>query len=144
MSIQRLLDVLHPLVRDAASKALGDLHSHDLNVYAFETLRSHERQKEMFETGKSKAKPGCGLHEYGLALDLAFKDALGWSWNGDWESVGRIMTSHGFEWAKYFKSFPELCHFQMMFGLTLDELKKAKSEGKLSEVIYLANERHKK
>lgn len=72
----------------------------------------------MIETGKSKAKPGKSLHFYGLAVDLAFKDAHGWTWSGDWDSVGKIMVKNGFEWGRSFRRFPEDCHFQMTAGLT--------------------------
>ena len=124
-----LLIALHPVVARKLADALVVCHGKNLNVYLFEGMRLPERQDFLYESGRTlpgkiitNAKGGSSFHQYGLAGDLVFKDEHGhWSWDGDYEAVGKIMTAAGFEWGKSFKGFPELDHFQMVWGLDIEE-----------------------
>jgi peptidoglycan L-alanyl-D-glutamate endopeptidase CwlK len=76
------LEQLRPIVRDLAKQHLEKVaillkaYFPEVTATVTETIRSPERQKILFSTGRSKARPGQSPHEYGLAWDICLvKDA---------------------------------------------------------------------
>jgi len=137
---------LHPTIAKGVITALEECHKKCLMVHVFESYRTLERQDDLYAQGRTKAgkivtraKAGYSMHNYGLAIDLVFdgeeRDGIQWSWTGDYnneplagekrsdyERVGEILEKHGFYWYAR-SSFPETPHFQMTFGLTLDQIR---------------------
>lgn len=98
--------LLAPPLREKVATVLSRTASLGLAVYAFETFRSSQRQSELYAQGRSlpgpvvtNARPGGTWHNYGLAVDFAFKTERGmWTWSGDWAALGREIESAGFLW----------------------------------------------
>lgn len=111
---------LFPGFRRSLEAGLDIARRESIGVYIFESWRSPKRQELMFQQQKSKARAYQSWHQYGLAVDLAFKVNNQWSWEGPWQRIGVIMEQIGIEWGYRFKSFPEMGHFQMSFGLSLN------------------------
>lgn len=125
---------LHPKVADAVSQLLNEAKARGLSVGLFCGLRTVDQQNALFAKGrtvenpdgKSDEKPmgnivtrarwGQSWHNYGLAVDVVFKDAKGrWTWNKteeEWGDLGRVGEMFGMEWGGRWtmKDYP---HFQM-------------------------------
>jgi len=120
---------LHPKVRTAMAGALLTCEKSGLNCFLFEGLRADQRQAWLYAQGRTTPGPvvthanvGTSWHRYGCAGDIVFKDQHNrWTWEGDYAAVGKIFTDAGFFWGKHFKSFSEMDHFEMTFGLALPD-----------------------
>jgi hypothetical protein len=63
----------------------------------YETYRSRQRQKLLFDRGATKLEQ-VGVHHYGLACDIV-KSVNGQpSWKGDFSFLGRLAKKHGLIW----------------------------------------------
>ncbi len=122
-----------------------------LPFYLFEGLRSWERQEELYAQGRTKpgkivtnAKPGLSYHFYGLAADYVMdgmieKPGIQWSWetrghNSDWLNMAQLAVSCGLETAYFWRSFPELPHVQMKYGLSIQKAQELFRTGGLDAV----------
>jgi len=99
-----------------------------LNADVFSDYRSFAEQKKIYAQGRTtpgeivtNSKPGYSYHNYGLAIDVVFKNKKGqWTWTSkEWEQLGSIGESLGFEWGKDFGDLP---HFQFTYGLDIYKL----------------------
>lgn len=129
----RKMEDLLPEVATRAKKALALCKELGYDVIVTCTYRSPEEQELEFKKGASKARAWQSYHQYRLALDIVVRLRGEFVWNPKtkeevdlWNKVGKIFMGHGFEWAKYWKSFPELAHFQITGGKTWQQLKKEK------------------
>jgi hypothetical protein len=91
------LNLLEPMTRQnvlaiiAGAKALG------IEMIAFETYRSQERQQTLFNQHVTKLK-AVGVHHYGLACDIV-KIVHGQpSWDGDFSFLGKLAHANGMIW----------------------------------------------
>lgn len=119
ISQQRNCDpnLLCPYMLVPLEHALVELAKQGVNIQIFEGFRSSERQRILYEQGRTapgrvvtNARPWFSFHQYGLAIDLVFKDEKGkWTWDGDYKSVALVMQEHGFEWL----GESDQSHFQM-------------------------------
>ncbi|MGI8348922.1 M15 family metallopeptidase [Niallia circulans] len=138
---------LNPVVnekKDILVKKAGDI---GIRVVITEDFRSVEEQNRLYEQGRTRegsivtnAKGGQSYHNYGLAIDFALMDINGvviwdmkYDGNGngksDWSEVVEIAKSLGFQWGGDWANFKDYPHFQMDFGLTIEELQKGKRPG---------------
>lgn len=81
--------LVRQIIRDAAT--LG------FELMAFETYRSQERQKELFDQSATELK-NVGVHHYGLACDLVKVVGGAPSWKGDFTFLGRLAHQHKLIW----------------------------------------------
>jgi len=89
--------LLEPVTRKAVLAIIEDAQALGIALMVFETFRSRDRQKELFEQGATKLKE-VGVHHYGLACDLV-KDIGGQpSWKGDFTFLGKLARKHGLIW----------------------------------------------
>jgi peptidoglycan L-alanyl-D-glutamate endopeptidase CwlK len=110
-------DLLCPFIVEPLSDALVTLAMRDVVVQVFEGFRSPERQRVLYEQGRTapgkivtNARPWHSFHQYGLAVDLVFKTKdKKWSWDGDYKTVAQVMQDRGFEWL----GEADQPHFQM-------------------------------
>lgn len=111
-----------------------------INVVITADFRSAEEQDELYAQGRTadgdivtNAKGGESYHNYGLAIDFALMNINGeviwdmeYDGNGnskdDWSEVVEIAKSLGFEWGGDWISFKDYPHFQMDFGLSIEDL----------------------
>lgn len=111
-------------------------------VITTSTLRNQARQSQLYSYGRedktktivTNAKLIKG-HGFGLAYDLAViinnkaiykpehlpKD-YPLTYSQIWNIVGEVGEELGLEWAFRWKSFPETCHFQILEGISTQEL----------------------
>lgn len=102
MSRDSSIDSLYPVFADQVRKFSEKLETEGINAYPFETLRTFERQLELYAKGRkrtpngswivvdesaivTKARPGFSWHTYGVAVDFVFdgnphKAGIQWSW----------------------------------------------------------------
>lgn len=127
----RLLTDLLPNVAKAAQAALVACKAQDIEVLVTCTYRSPKEQEAEFLAGHSKARAWQSYHQYKRALDIVVMRNGKCIWNPRtkedvqlWNAAGNIFINHGFEWAKYWKSFPELAHFQITEGKHWRELQR--------------------
>lgn len=122
MASRHLSDLL-PEVATSATEALAECKSKGFLVTVTCTYRSPKEQQQEFLEGDSKAKAWQSYHQYRRALDIVVMRNGKPVWNPRtpqdwalWNEVGAIFEKHGFEWAKHWKGFPELAHFQITGG----------------------------
>ena len=114
---------LHPKVADALSQTITEAKARGMSVAMHMGLRTIEEQDALYAKGRTtpgsivtNAPGGLSWHNYGLAVDVVFKDAKGnWTWadSCDWEGLGQVGKMFGFEWGGDWTRFPDLPHFQM-------------------------------
>lgn len=157
ISLQRI-QKLHPKLREEAKQILAEAESvlgQKAKVRFTFTLRTFAEQQALYDQGRTKpgqivtnAKPGQSLHNYGMAIDIAFvidgKDAS-WDtkkdWDGDkvsdWMEVVEVFQKHGWEWGGSWRTFKDLPHFQKTFGHTWQSLKVLVDAGKVDSEGYV-------
>jgi peptidoglycan LD-endopeptidase CwlK len=114
---------LHPKVADGVSSLINEAKARGMTVAMNMGLRTWEEQDALYAKGRTtfgsvvtNAPGGLSWHNYGLAVDVVFKDVNGnWTWDDsmDWEGLGMVGKMFGFEWGGDWTKFPDLPHFQM-------------------------------
>jgi peptidoglycan LD-endopeptidase CwlK len=135
------LEGLHPVVRQKAELLIYAAYQAGVPIIITQGFRSIEYQNQLYSQGRfgnpgpivTNAKGGRSFHNYGLAIDFALlmpngKDV---SWDTvrdgdkdgqkDWFEVAKIGKALGFEWGGDWERFIDMPHFQMTFGLTIDQ-----------------------
>lgn len=114
---------LHPELRrrwEAAAAQWAAKHP-ELSVILTQGLRTHAEQDALYAQGRSKpgkvvtnAKGGQSMHNYGLAFDVAFRDAKG---KIDWDDLtpfrqfAAIAKANGLAWGGDWRR-PDYPHFE--------------------------------
>ncbi|TSE09998.1 M15 family metallopeptidase [Aquimarina algiphila] len=121
----RRIDTLHPLIRAKvkefiirAQKDLG------IKLRVTSALRTWEEQTRLYNKGRSapgkrvtNAKAGESYHNYGLAFDVVeIKNGRAIWNNPNWQKIGALGKSLGFEWGGDWTRLVDKPHFQMRFG----------------------------
>lgn len=114
---------LHPKLADNLSAFLNEAKARGMVVGMHMGLRTWEEQDALYAKGRTtpgsivtNAPGGMSWHNYGLAVDIVFKDSKGsWTWNEalDWDALGTCGKAFGFTWGGDWTKFPDLPHFQM-------------------------------
>lgn len=123
------------------TKLIRDLHEDGCKLHVFEGRRSFKRQQYLYEQGRTRlydykgnklkvvtrAPPGLSMHQYGLAVDLAFHDpnyfGVHWTWDGDYSALGEVIKKYPLlEWAGDWKHFKELPHVQLKTDYSIFDL----------------------
>lgn len=138
---QRNLDKLHPFVKAGALKTIEKSFYCGIYIVITQGYRSIDYQNKLYAQGRTapgnivtNAKGGRSYHNYGLAWDFALLigdgkmisyDTRRHTNNSkftDWMVVVRIAIGLGFEWGGHFKTIVDMPHFQMSFGLSINDL----------------------
>lgn len=149
---------LHPKLAEAATKIVAEAKARGLSVGLHSGLRTWEEQSRLYELGRSVKNPdgateanprgnivtktiaGYSWHNYGMAMDIVFKDAKGnWTWektDDEWEQLGKIGEMYGFIWGGRWKSKDEP-HFELKCSLSIFAARKVAI---LSGIEYVWNE----
>ncbi|KTD85030.1 M15 family metallopeptidase [Paenibacillus etheri] len=133
---------LHPVVRSAATALIERCYKLNIPILITQGLRTIAEQDALYAQGRIKpgvivtnARGGYSYHNYGLAVDFALllPNGSSVSWDmrlddnnnqiADWQEVVREAKALGFEWGGDWTSFKDYPHFQMVFGLTLTQLR---------------------
>lgn len=86
--------------------------------------RSFEEQNKLFlkRPKVTNAKGGFSWHNYGLAVDFAFRDKNGkinFSESNPWDKMGEIGIKNGLEWGGDWVKFKDRPHFQITGKLSI-------------------------
>lgn len=138
------LRLLYP---DIATRFLGVFDAvfatYGLRLCISEGLRSFERQRKLYERGRSTpgkiatyARPGHSLHHYGCALDVYFHGGdsyLDEHKQGDevWDYMGGVAGFMGFRWGGSFKTLVDKPHMELTYGYTVNEIRQLYERGGL-------------
>jgi peptidoglycan L-alanyl-D-glutamate endopeptidase CwlK len=127
-----MLKDINKNLAERVEKLLIEAKKQGLNVYIFHSYRSFEKQNKLYAQGRTtpgpevtKARGGLSWHNYGLAVDIVFKDSKGnWSWDEkkfNYNQLGKIGKSFGLSWGGDWKppTKPDKPHFQLTYGLTI-------------------------
>jgi len=130
------LSKIHPTLADKARQLIAKAHAEGIDLVVTQGLRTIAEQNALYAQGRTapgkivtKAKGGSSYHNFGLAFDIAVRNADG---SIDWDTaklysrVGQLGKSIGLEWGDDFKSIKDTPHFQLTFGLTLSQLRAGK------------------
>lgn len=130
---------IHPELAKKVERLLNEAHEQGLDVFAFEGFRSVQKQNRLHENGKdvTQVTGGNSYHNYGLAVDIVFKDKNGnpsWDKNRHWQKLGEIGKSLGLKWGGDFKKangqpFKDLAHFEFHPGLNMSQVKEIFAQG---------------
>lgn len=96
-STKRVSDtaLLEPVTLAMVNAIIADAHhAHGIELMVFETYRSEERQRFLFEQGASKLRK-VGVHHYGLAVDFVKNINGEPSWKGDFSFLAHLSRQHG-------------------------------------------------
>jgi len=133
---------LHPVVMAAATVLIERCYSRGVPILITQGLRTIAEQDALYAQGRTEpgavvtnARGGYSYHNFGLAVDFALllPNGSSVSWDmrldgnnnqiADWQEVVKEAKVLGFEWGGDWTSFKDYPHFQMVFGLTLTQLR---------------------
>ena len=115
----RKISDLHPDFQEIAKKFL-DWASEEISpweVFITDGYRSHEEQAELYAKGRTKpgqivtyAKPGWSWHNFGLAIDVCFRQKPGEAfWKVDlYEKIAPIATRLDMIWGGTWEKFKDM------------------------------------
>lgn len=132
---------LYPDIRTRLARVMTDMKDHFKPIFIVEGYRSFERQNYLYAQGRTfkdskkvtNSMPGDSFHNYGLAVDVAFKDADPWSETHPWKDLTRIVKAHGFVSGADFPNI-DRPHMQLSYGLTLKDIKELYSHSGIESV----------
>lgn len=135
---------IHPKLQLKVNELKQAMSDRGWTVDMFEGYRSFERQQQLYNQGRTTpgkivthAKPGQGLHNYGLAADMVFKVDGKWSWAErlPWKVLGEEGKKLGLTWGgDWLGKKNDRPHFQYTNGLSLDTIKKLYTIGGINKV----------
>lgn len=131
-----LIAGLHPSIQPLVQRMIAQAAAEGLQVVVIEGFRSEERQQELYSRGRdndqakvTNAKPGFSMHNFGLAVDVAFvKNAQGGVfWPRDlepWDRIGAIGKGVGLRWGGTdFPGFTDRPHFELRGNLNINQIR---------------------
>lgn len=86
--------LLEPITRFAVRAIIADAKNAGIELGAFETYRSKERQELLYQQKATKLQK-VGVHHYGLACDLVKMIGNQPSWKGDFTFLIALCKKHG-------------------------------------------------
>jgi len=107
---------LVPELKQKLKELMMDIAKLQLPIFLFETLRTEERQKDLFERGVSHAQHS--KHQDGLAFDLVVMDPTGWTWSPEYDKfldiAGLIaIGKYNLNWGGNWEHFHDPNHFEL-------------------------------
>ncbi|WP_438712313.1 M15 family metallopeptidase [Aquimarina muelleri] len=127
----RRIDTLHPKIRTKAKEFIIRAQKElGIQLRVTSALRTWEEQTRLYNKGRSapgkrvtNARAGQSYHNYGLAFDVVeIKNGKAIWNNPNWQKIGELGKSIGFEWGGDWKKMVDKPHFQMRFGKHHTEL----------------------
>ncbi|MEK4520032.1 M15 family metallopeptidase [Paenibacillus sp. FSL H8-0122] len=147
------LSGLHPVLVAATVALIERCYTRGVNIVITQGFRSKAEQDALYAQGRTKpgsivtnAKGGTSNHNHGLAIDfgLLLPDGRTVSWDTlrdgdkdslpDWSEVVEEAKKLGLSWGGDWRSFKDMPHFDMTFGLSIAQLRAGKqpSAGKVA------------
>lgn len=130
-------DKLTPLVERKANEIVALMEKRGMPVRVVEGFRSVQKQDELYAQGRTKpgaivttARGGESFHNYGVAVDFVFRKEGYNATQKQWEILGKVGESVGFEWGGRWTKFVDRPHFEMKLGYTLNDFQQNKVDWK--------------
>ena len=123
---------LNVKIQDNVIKFISEVESKlGIRLRITQGYRSIATQNALYAQGRTahgkivtNARGGSSYHNYGLAIDVVeIRNNGSINWNPDWEAIGAIGVSNGFEWGGNWTTIIDKPHFQMTFGLSINDLR---------------------
>ncbi|MBA9088827.1 peptidoglycan L-alanyl-D-glutamate endopeptidase CwlK [Fontibacillus solani] len=143
---------LHPVVRQATERLIERSFARGVPILITQGLRTIAEQDALYAQGRTKlgqivtnARGGYSNHNFGVAIDFALLQSDGksvsWTVGKEWMVVVEIAKSLGFEWGGDWKSFKDMPHFEMTFGLTTTQYRAGKkpTETAMAKALAIIN-----
>ena len=146
---------LHPRLADAVTKILVEAKARGLSIGLYSGLRTWMAQDKLYELGRSVKNPdgatganprgnivtktvaGFSWHNYGMAVDMVFKDSKGnWTWDKtpeQWEEIGKIGEMFGLVWGGRWK-MKDYPHFELTCKINVFAARKVAMVGTIDDV----------
>ncbi|MEK5178535.1 M15 family metallopeptidase [Paenibacillus sp. FSL R5-0928] len=149
---------LIPCVKAAAEALIDRSYALGIPIVVTQGLRTFAEQNALYEQGRTKpgsivtnARGGYSNHNFGVAIDFALltNDGKSVSWdtkldgnrNGkaDWNEVVTLAKALGFTWGGDWKTFLDMPHFEMTFGLSTAQYRAGKcpTQAQINAVLKL-------
>ena len=125
--IEDLYYTIQPKVRELIERSVFG----EWRAFITDGMRTPAEQDELYAQGRTKpgkivtnAKGGQSMHNFGLAIDVAFISPAGVpQWNELlYKKMAVIARKLGFEWGGDWIGFKDMPHFQYTGGLTLPQI----------------------
>lgn len=173
MTTLNLVTALCPKVVEAKDKMIAEMKARGYTLGMHSGLRLDDEQKKLYALGRTIENPDgktaerpkgyivtnadsafTSCHGYGMAVDMVFKDAKGWTWNGapktekknglwtvswgdgtnKWDQLRQVGKMFGFEsGAEWIKASPDFPHFEMRAKLNGSRMNMTQMEAFLKE-----------
>ena len=118
-NIATLAAQMQPIVRQFVEQA----RAAGYRIVIASGRRDMEEQAKLYAKGRTapggivtQAQPGDSAHNFGLAVDFAFGNAIGqptWPENAPWGAVAAIGKRLGLEWGGDWKTFKDRPHLEL-------------------------------
>lgn len=137
----RKLKKIHPSLISELTDIYDEILARGVNIRITDSLRTMERQSELYAQGRTKpgprvtnAKPGQSYHNFGMAIDFALllpgNKRVSWDLNldlnnnqqKDWDEVVAVFKHFGWDWGGNWTSFKDYPHFEKTFGYSTSQL----------------------
>lgn len=117
------LDLLAGFVRDRAKTAIIAAGDDGYPIGVIEGWRSPGRQETLYASNKpdkwvTDKRAWQSSHQYGLAIDIAYRIKGQWSYDGSFDKLGKYFLDQGFKWL----APKELGHYEITAGIKTDEM----------------------
>jgi len=98
-SVNRVSDpnLLEPVTRAIVNQIIAQAAARGVKLMIYETYRSQDRQKQLFDSGASQLK-NVGVHHYGLACDIVLNHNGEPSWDSSFKILGELAHTHKIIW----------------------------------------------
>ena len=124
---------IRPLVKRKAQLLIEKMNTLGLPIRITQGYRSFAEQDLLYAKGRvapgeivTNAKAGESFHNYGVSFDVVFTE-LGYDATQEqWNKLGSIAESLGFEWGGRWIGFVDRPHLQLTLGYTLKDFKEGK------------------
>ncbi|MGP0579209.1 M15 family metallopeptidase [Paenibacillus peoriae] len=139
------LEGVAPVVKAATEALIDRCYAHGVWIVITQGLRTYAEQDALYAQGRTKpgqivtkVRGGYSIHNFGYAIDFALllRDGRSVSWDTlrdddkdslpDWGEVVEEAKRLGFEWGGDWRSFKDMPHIQMVFGLSTAQFRAGK------------------
>ncbi|MCP3807113.1 M15 family metallopeptidase [Paenibacillus sp. Lou8.1] len=158
---EKRLTGLDPVFKLVLDKLIERCYARGVWVLITQGLRTYAEQDALYAQGRTKpgqvitkARGGYSNHNFGFAADFALllRDGRTVSWDTlrdddkdslpDWSEVVEEAKGLGLEWGGDWRTFKDMPHLQMVFGITTSQFRAGKrpSQTQLNAVLARVNE----
>jgi len=151
---------LLPVVAAAASALIDRCYARGVPIVITQGLRTIAEQDALYAQGRTKpgkivtnARGGYSNHNFGVAIDFALLtgDGRSVSWDtrldgdrdgvADWNEVVEEAKKLGFAWGGDWRTFKDMPHFEMTFGLSKAQYRAGKrpTQAQIDEAMARIN-----